>query len=109
MVHWHVNDDTVALGNTQTGQRSRKPGDSVAQFAVSECLDSVGDGAVVNKCQLVVTAPLHVQVQGVVTRVHLAADEPSIKWPAAIVECLVPPLMPIDRFRRFAPETDWIP
>ena len=54
---------------------------------------------------MIATALFNVKVEGVVTGVHFAANEPAIERLAAVVEHLVPFLVPVDCFRGFAPET----
>ena len=106
--HGHINDHAIAFSDAQAGQRSGKYGYLVAQFAISKGFNRVGDRAIVDQRGLIATALFNVQVEGVVTRVYLAAGEPAIKRRAAVVEYLFPPLVPVDCFRCLAPETDRI-
>src|SRR2546425_161571 len=103
--HRHVDDHAIAFTDTQARERSRKTGYPVAQFAVSERFADTSDRAVLDERWLIATALFNVKVEGVVTGVHFAANEPAIERLAAVVEHLVPFLVPVDCFRGFAPET----
>lgn len=103
--HRHVDDHAIAFTDTQARERSRKTGYPVAQFAVSERFADTSDRAVLDERGLIATALFNVKVEGVVTGVHFAANEPAIERLAAVVEHLVPFLVPVDCFRGFAPET----
>jgi len=103
--HRHVDDHAIAFTDTQARERSRKTGYPVAHFAVSERFADTSDRAVLDERGLIATALFNVKVEGVVTGVHFAANEPAIERLAAVVEHLVPFLVPVDCFRGFAPET----
>ena len=47
--HRHADDDAVSLGDAQPGQRTRQPGDLVAQLGVGVRAHGAGDGAVVDQ------------------------------------------------------------
>ena len=102
--HGHVDDDAVALADPMRRQHAGELGDLVAQLSVGEGLDGVGDRAVVDQRRLVAAAVLDMQVEGVVAGVALGADEPAIEGLVAVVEDLVPLLVPVDCFRGLAPE-----
>src|SRR6476646_2666692 len=78
--HWHVDDHPISLSHPQACERSRESSYLVAQLAVSECFDGVRNRAIVDQRGLLTMSLVDVQVQRVVTGVHLAADEPSVEW-----------------------------
>ena len=102
--HRHVDDDPVALADAEALQNAGKLRDLVAQFAVGVLADGVGDRAVIDQRGLIGATALYVAVQGVVAGVDDATGEPPIEWLVGVIEYLVPLLVPMDRFRRFAPK-----
>ncbi len=84
--HRHVDDHAIAFTDTQARERSRKTGYPVAQFAVSERFADTSDRAVLDERGLIATALFNVKVEGVVTGVHFAANEPAIERLAAVVD-----------------------
>ena len=55
------------------------PGYLIQQFTIGEGLHHVGDGAIVDECQLVNSAVGNVQIKGIVATVDQAALEPPIE------------------------------
>ena len=104
--HRHVDDHAIAFTDTQARERSRKTGYPVAQFAVSERFADTSDRAVLDERWLIATALFNVKVEGVVTGVHFAANEPAIErlaccrrapCPISCTSGLLPRLRPRNR------------
>ena len=106
--HRHVHDDAIALADAQVRERSGEAGYLIAQFAIGKRFRGIGNGTIVNQCGLLATAFFNVEVEGVIAGVHFAAGEPAIERLAAVIEHLLPALVPVDRFRCIAPKTDRI-
>ena len=102
--HRHVDDDPVALRYPAACQHAGETCDEVEQFAVGVLLDGAGDGAVVDQGGLVAAAAFDVAVEGVVTRVQLAADEPSGDRLGVAVDDLFPRCHPVDVSSGVGPE-----
>ena len=102
--HRHVDEHPVPFGHALGRQGARKTGHFVAQLEVSEGLEGLGHGAVVDQGRLPAAAFVHMQVERVVAGVELAAGEPAVERLARVVQHLVPFLGPVALFGDLAPE-----
>ena len=103
--HGHIDDDPVALADSQAGEAAGEPGDDIAEFPVGIGPDRVaGDRAVVDEGRLIGPAAVHVTVERVVARVEDSAREPAVERRIGVVEDLVPLLHPVDVLGHLAPE-----
>src|SRR6185437_3951178 len=102
--HRHVDQDPVALDDAESLERAGEPRHLVAQLAIAEAADLTGGGAVIDERRLVAAPALDVPVERIPAGVELAAAEPEVKRRFAVVEHLVPALLPIDRLCRLSPE-----
>ena len=102
--HGHIDDDGVALYDTDPGQCAGKDGNALQKLTVGNLPDGIGDGAVVDDGHLVFPAVCHVVVQCVVTGVQLSACKPTVKGLVAFIKNPVPLLRPLNGLGRFPPE-----
>ena len=84
--HRHVNDNAVTLCDTQPGEATRTLCCAVTQLPVGKFFHGFGDRAVVNQCDLVSPAILHVPVKCIITAVQDAATKPACKRRVAVIK-----------------------
>ena len=103
--HRHVDNDPVALADTEPGHGAGQGGRRVAHLAIGEALLGAGHGRIVDHRRLLGAAAFDVAVERVPAGVELAADEPAVEGRIAFVEQLRPRLEPVDGLGCLAPET----
>jgi hypothetical protein len=77
--HRHVNDDPVALADTQRRQATRELGCLVTQLLKAQRPLGAGHRAVVDQRRPIATTGFDVPIQRVVTGIQLTAAKPAIK------------------------------
>lgn len=102
--HGHVDNDAVALYDILLREHTGKARNGVAEFAVGEGLDLIGDGAVINERGLIGAAGFYMEVERVIAGVELTAAEPAIKRRTGVVENCVPLFVPMDCGCGFSPK-----
>ena len=102
--HRQVDDDRVTLGDTKRDEGAGEPRHVVPQLAIGEGALHAGDRRVVDQGGLLAPATVGVAVEGVVTRVELAAGEPPVERRVRVVEDSIGPAGPVDGSRRLGPE-----
>ena len=102
--HRHVDHNAVVLDDTLLREHTSEARDGVAEFAVGEGLDLIGDGTVVDERCLVGAAGFNMQVERVVAGVELAAAEPAVEGRAGVVENFIVLLIPVNCGGGFGPE-----
>jgi hypothetical protein len=102
--HRHVDEDAIAPGHAEGGERAGEARRAIAQLAIGEALDGGGDRAVVDERDAIAVAGVDVAVDRVVADVEAGAGEPTMKRRAAGIEHAVPRAIPADRGAGLGPE-----
>ena len=102
--HRHIDDDPVALADTEILQHAAEACDLVGQLGVGVRAGALGDGAVVDQRRLGAPSLLDVPVETIVGGIALGAWEPAAIGAGVGIERFVPRLVPADAARGLRPE-----
>ena len=102
--HRHINDNPVALLDTQLLQYRRAAVHFAVEFPVGVDLGFVDFGGDVNQRRLIGTV-LQMPVNGVVTKIGFTADKPFDEGWLGVIQNFLGRFVPIDSLSFLAPKT----